>query len=333
MKRFSWRGWLLKPPSIEDFVRVLRAWRLWLLGALLGGAIGAACYYVFPPQYHASATVIVDHNLEQAWPEETDRKLFYYLERESRKLEDLAWSDATLEKVTQQVEGKSLSELRQELLALTQTHDGAWHFWAKAKDPELASALASGWAQSFVQTTREGIETALLLASTRQKYLTAQAHISEIQQMCSQIEAGISSLESLKPLLAKPETLSVLEVWRVREFAAWLNWSSTALYDVDQPGFYQTLEQIARERLLLCQETLATEQAALEETKTSVEGLEEQSVGLSPYLEVSPSIVEDLPVERLTTLAVYVFIGSVCTTLLVVLAVLIGSPSEEKDAS
>ncbi len=59
----------------------------------------ASLYLLMPPPYRARATVNVDFNLEQAWPQETDRQQFYYLERETRKLEEIAWSDAVMQSV------------------------------------------------------------------------------------------------------------------------------------------------------------------------------------------------------------------------------------------
>src|SRR5690242_17344370 len=64
--------WLFSPPSIDDLVRLLKAWRFWSVGALVGALLGAAIYYMAPPPYRAQATVLVDFNLEQAWPQETD---------------------------------------------------------------------------------------------------------------------------------------------------------------------------------------------------------------------------------------------------------------------
>src|SRR5215212_6611389 len=84
---------LFSPPSIDDLIRLLKAWKFWVLGAVVGALIGAVAYYVIPPTYRARATVNVDFNLEQAWPQETDRQQFYYLERETRKLEEIARSD------------------------------------------------------------------------------------------------------------------------------------------------------------------------------------------------------------------------------------------------
>src|SRR5512133_2902556 len=90
---------LLSPPTIDDFIRLLRAWRFWLLGALLGGLLGTAVYYVVPPEFRAKATVVVTFNMEKSWPVNSDKELFYYLERESRKVWGVAWADATLQQV------------------------------------------------------------------------------------------------------------------------------------------------------------------------------------------------------------------------------------------
>ena len=92
---------LFASPSFDDLIRLFKAWRFWSLGALIGGLIGVAVFYIAPPPYRAHAVVLVDFNLEQAWPEETDRQQFYYLERESRKLEELAYSDAVLDGIVQ----------------------------------------------------------------------------------------------------------------------------------------------------------------------------------------------------------------------------------------
>ena len=64
---------LFSPPSLDDLIRLLKAWRFWSLGALMGGLIGAVVFYIAPPAYRAHAVVLVDFNLEQAWPQETDR--------------------------------------------------------------------------------------------------------------------------------------------------------------------------------------------------------------------------------------------------------------------
>jgi capsular polysaccharide biosynthesis protein len=146
--------WLFTPPSIGDLIRLLKAWRFWSLGALIGALIGAAVYYVVPPPYRAHATVLVDFNLEQAWPQETDRQQFYYLERETRKLEEIASSDTVMEMIAQNNGDITPRELRNGKLLLSQPAEGGWHFYADDSNPERAAALASSWSQVFVEQVR-----------------------------------------------------------------------------------------------------------------------------------------------------------------------------------
>lgn len=143
--------WLFSPPSIDDLIRLLKAWRFWSVGALVGALIGAAVYYLAPPPYRAHATVLVDFNLEQAWPQETDRQQFYYLERETRKLEEIALSDAVMETIAEANRDVTIQELRSGKLSLSQPAEGGWHFYVDDENPERAAALASRWAQVFVE--------------------------------------------------------------------------------------------------------------------------------------------------------------------------------------
>jgi hypothetical protein len=146
---------LFSSPSLDDLIRLLKAWRFWVLAAVIGALLGAALYAAFPPPYRARATVLVDFNLEEAWPQDTDRQQFYYLEREARKLEEIAWSDAVLEMVGG---GRSsVFLLRDHILHLSQPAQGGWHFYADDLDPERAQALASAWAQAFADAARANI--------------------------------------------------------------------------------------------------------------------------------------------------------------------------------
>ena len=146
--------WLYSPPSMDDLIRLLKAWRFWSVGALIGALLGAGLYYLAPPPYRAHATVLVDFNLEQAWPEETDRQQFYYLERETRKLEEIAWSDMVMGLVVETVGDVTTEELRNGTLSLSQPAEGGWNFYADDKDPEHAAELASAWSQVFVEQVR-----------------------------------------------------------------------------------------------------------------------------------------------------------------------------------
>jgi len=141
---------LLSPPSLDDLVRLLRAWRFWVLGTLIGALLGTAIFYVVPPPYRARATVNVDFNLEEAWPEEVDRQQFYYLERETRKLEEIAWSDDVLQIVADTTD-VDVSTLRNDVLSLSQPAEAGWHFYADDRNPARAEALASSWALAFTE--------------------------------------------------------------------------------------------------------------------------------------------------------------------------------------
>ncbi|MBI3737487.1 MAG: hypothetical protein HY258_00375 [Chloroflexi bacterium] len=159
------------PPSSDDLVRLLKAWRFWLVGALVGAVISAAVYYIAPPPYRARATVNVDFHIEQAWPKDTDRQQFYYLERETRKLEEIAWSDEVLNTAAAQVADNSFTADSGKL-QLGQPGNGGWHFYADDRDPKKAAAFASAWAQAFAAKVKADVATS---SSGLEQYITADA--------------------------------------------------------------------------------------------------------------------------------------------------------------
>lgn len=144
-------SFLFSPPSLDDLIQLLKAWRFWSLGALVGALIGASIFYIAPPPYRARATVLVDFNLEQAWPQETDRQQFFYLERETRKLEEIAWSDSVLEAVAEANGNITIQELHDGRLLLSQPAEGGWHFYVDDRDSTRAASLAMTWAQTFAE--------------------------------------------------------------------------------------------------------------------------------------------------------------------------------------
>jgi capsular polysaccharide biosynthesis protein len=177
-------------PSFEDLIRLLKAWRFWVLSALIGSALGAAVYFIFPPEYRAKATVNVDFNFEQAFPENTDRQDFYYLEREARKMVELAFSDDVLGQLNVPV-----AELRNGKLNLSQPAESGWHFYADDNDPQKAEALASAWANAFAEKAQAEIEAGNLNEFIKLE-VTQSANLPKERSipLANYLLAGISGL-------------------------------------------------------------------------------------------------------------------------------------------
>jgi hypothetical protein len=201
---------LFAPPSADDLIQLLQAWRFWVLSGLVGALIGGLVYFVSPPDFRARATVVVDFNMEEAWPVDSDRELFYYLEREARKLEEVAWADVTLAKVAE-VGGVTVAELRDGVLELSEPAAGGWHFYANDPDPARAERLASVWAETFTDHVREGIQTAVSLDAAR-KALEANPTDENILARVNELEAN--SLGITPELQISPKQLTDLNPQR-----------------------------------------------------------------------------------------------------------------------
>lgn len=154
--------------SHDSVVRVLQSWRMWLGGAVLGALIASLIYLVFPPDYRARAVVVVDHNLESVW-KFAPAQNFYFLGRETRKLEILAWNDDTLGMVADDIDGITISELRTEILSLSHPADGGWYLWADHPDRDMAEEIAGAWADAFVDQIYAGMETSAELEYQREE--------------------------------------------------------------------------------------------------------------------------------------------------------------------
>lgn len=183
------KTWLLRSPTQEDLIQVLQAWRIWLLATLAGALLGSAIHYMLPPDYRAQAAVTVDHNLEEAWPDaNTERSLMTYLSRETQKLIQVAWDDATLQRVVDQIPGTSLASLRAGVLQLSQPSDGAWHFWADDADAAHAARLASAWAGAFYERALHGVDIAIQLQVAQAALLQSPAEADAITRQIRVLE-------------------------------------------------------------------------------------------------------------------------------------------------
>jgi uncharacterized protein involved in exopolysaccharide biosynthesis len=187
---------LFSAPSTDHISNALSAWRLLLVAALMGGLIGAALYQLWTPPFRAETRVVIDQNLEQVLPEAPDREVFYFLERETQKLEELAWSDVVLEQVAEQIKDVTVEELRDGMLQLSQPGDGGWRFYGISDTRERAKLLANRWADVFVDLVRAAVLSANELIAVRSELSSLTDNLTdETEQKRQQLEVKANALE------------------------------------------------------------------------------------------------------------------------------------------
>ena len=196
---------LLYVDSHDSIVRVLHSWRLWVVGAIIGALLASAIYLLFPPPYRAAAVVVIDHNLEEIWSVEQGN-MFYFLGRETRKLEELAWSDETLQIVAERVGGITVRELREEILFISHPSDGGWKMYADHKSKDQAERIASTWAEVFVEQIYDNIEISAELMQVREEIneiVLANPGISQvdIQKLIDRISPLLFSTKGISPFI------------------------------------------------------------------------------------------------------------------------------------
>ena len=168
MKKFNHR--LLQSDSPDHILRVLQSWRLWVFGAIIGALLGGGVYALFPPPFRAQGSVVVDYNIEDLWSTKLNVQYAFFYQRETKKLEALAYSDETLELVSDQISDVSIQELRSGKLILSYPYEGIWHFWADDVDAQQAELLAKVWVEAFVERVHDSVEIAPELDDLRKEF-------------------------------------------------------------------------------------------------------------------------------------------------------------------
>lgn len=206
--------------SPSHLVHVLQSWRLWVVGAVIGGLLGWGVYAMFPPPYRAQASVVVDYNIEDLWISRLNVQFSFFYLRETRKLKEVAFSDETLELVVERVDDVTVQDLRAGKLKVSYPYEGVWHFWADDADPDRAEQLARVWAEAFLERVRELVMLSPELNALREEYnaFVSQAPkvdkghpevirlIDEISTLAEQVD-GISSYVDIS--LSQIESLPV----------------------------------------------------------------------------------------------------------------------------
>lgn len=188
---------ILSAPTSQNFTDALSAWRLLLIASLIGGLLGAAFYQLWTPPYRAMARVVIDQNLEKALPAAPDREVFYFLERETQKLEELALSDEVMGQVVDEVKNVSMAQLRGKLLQLSQPGDGGWRLYGIAKTPERARQLAKTWSKVFTEKVEQAVAASREMAVLQKELTDLQGDLTpEAETQRVTLEARIQGLEA-----------------------------------------------------------------------------------------------------------------------------------------
>lgn len=188
---------LIEPPQSSGFITILQAWKLLLIAFLVGGLLGSAVYALFPPPYRTQTVIVINQNLEKVFPTSPDKEIFYFLERETNRLEELAWSDVVLQRVVNEVEDISIQKLREETLQMSQPSDGGWRLYAIAATPERAKKLANSWANAFEKEVRKGIKNANELAFAEEELDTLINNCSGTDdEAIAALKAEITTLQN-----------------------------------------------------------------------------------------------------------------------------------------
>ena len=186
-------------------------WATWLAFLLAGALIGGVISFFSPHMFRAQATVVVDMNSEQTWSGSPDNEIFYFLEREARKLEELAWADSTLSAVSNAT-STDISTLRNKTLALSHPKDGGWHFNALAENPTQAEKIAAAWATAFYEQTQSAINASIQLDAAKAA-LVADPNSATLPTKISELEATSKGiLPGIETSLAQVEGLPVEEL-------------------------------------------------------------------------------------------------------------------------
>ena len=125
-----------------------------------------------------------------------DREVFYFLERETQKLEELAWSDAVLAQVAAEIKGVNVSDLRNGFLQLSQPGDGGWKFYGISQSSEQARQLSKFWAKAFITNVQQAVLSSNELVAVKNEISGLENNLStESQQRRESLEAKVLELE------------------------------------------------------------------------------------------------------------------------------------------
>lgn len=290
--------------SPPDLYRViLERWPRLILWAILGGLLFWAYGQASPRRFRSSASVNVDQNAEAVVPIGDESGTASYLNRETIRLETLAFSDEVWEDAARALAQEGFLRRAEDLdrimndVRLPHPMDGEWRFTAYADDPALAARAAQLWAEAFVRHADRAVRIAREEEALRATIEAASQALGSREAQCATIagvqEAVASSITRLEALpaasSADPRIAEELR-WAAEQvgipcdgFEGCVSPQAVA----DQSAFAGELAERLGGRMQACITVRGLLDESLAAQRARWEALVEEGLGASSVLEVA----------------------------------------------
>jgi hypothetical protein len=282
--------------------RVLERWPRLIVWAILGAL--AFCLYsqAAPRRFLASASVNVDQNAEVVVPLGDESRMASYLNRETLRLETLAYSDPIWAEVARglALEGflarpGDIDRIFEDV-QVPHPMDGEWRFTAYSGDPALAARTAQLWAEAFVRHADQAVRIAreeqalrTTIASRSQALGTQESRCVELRGLSNSVAGTSTHLETLAA--SAPSDPQAAEELRYTaeaiELACGAFEGCSAPQTVsDQRAFAGELAARIDTRLEACTTVRDLLRESLNVDSVRWQALVDESLGVSPFMEV-----------------------------------------------
>lgn len=289
--------------SPPDFYRViLERWPRLILWAILGGLLLWAYGQAAPRRFRSSASVNVDQNAEAVVPIGDESGMASYLNRETLRLETLAFSDEVWQDVARALAQEGFLRRTEDLdrimndVRLPHPMDGEWRFTAYADDPALAARAAQLWAEAFVRHADQAVRIAREEEAVREAVADTAQTLSRYESQCVELRGlrGIVAQTSSRlaglPEMAPPDPEALEELrWAAYDILACRSFRGcTAPQTVsDQRAFADELSDRLGDRLDTCLILRDDYREFLNADTSRWGALVEESLGVSSFMEVA----------------------------------------------
>lgn len=313
--------------SARDLYRlVLEHWPRLIASAILGGLLLWAYGQAAPRRFRASASVNVDQNAEAVVPIGDESGIASYLNRETLRLETLAFSDEVWEEVARALADEGFLHRPDDIshilndVRLPHPMDGEWRFTAYAADPALAARAAQLWAEAFVRHADHAVriareEEALrsTISASAQAFAVRDAQCKAIEGITGTAAQSISDLEALRSETPADPRIAEELRWAAEEIglpcAAFDGCISPRTVS-DQRAFAAELTERLAGRLQACRTVRDLLDESLRAESARWEALVEEGLGASAVMEVALLREAAPPTEPVVQAGWFIVVGA-----------------------